>query len=222
MTGTAPDGPQDEGELTVVAVHPERTGDPATLRWHVPGPALPATDEPHGGPALAGLVETRLLATALVGAQEVTTTLAEGQSWTIAGPAVRRAVQETVAALRSRPARPVAERDAALRELAELVVAGAGPYAASHGGRIELVAVQDDIVSVRLGGACHGCPAQSFTVHRRLEEDLRRGAPWLREVRVVDRRGASDQGAEAADCGAGDGSTTGRPLVLFRTPPARR
>ncbi len=221
MTGAGPLLPAetavDEPDLTVVAVHPERTGDPATLRWHVPGPALPATDEPHGGDGLAGLVDEGILVDAVVGLDDVTTTLAAGRAWSADGARVRVAVQETIAALRARPALPPAERDEALRGLAELVVAGAGPYAASHGGRIELVDVADDVVSVRLGGACHGCPAQSFTVHRRLEADLRHGAPWLREVRVVDQRPGS-AGGDPAGCDPQDGPTW-RPLVLFRSRP---
>jgi len=210
--------PSDEpAEITVVAVHPERTPDAATLRWHVPGTPLPRTDERHGGGALAQLVESGVLVGAVVGTDDITTTLADRRSWVSEGSTVRAAVQEAVAGLRARPPLPPAERDAALRELAGLVVAGAGPYAASHGGRIELVSVQDDVVSVKLGGACHGCPAQSFTVHRRLEADLRQGAPWLREVRVVDQRPASGE-ADPADCAVPDGSTR-RPLVLFRSRP---
>ncbi len=217
---TSPEaGPAAGGADEVVALHPERTPDPATLRWHVPGPALPRTGDPHGGEALAALVDAGILVAAVVGTDEVSTTLAEGRSWSVEGAAVRTAVQQTVSALRARPPLPPAERDAALRELAELVVAGAGPYAASHGGRIELVSVQDDVVSVTLGGACHGCPAQSFTVHRRLEADLRAGAPWLAEVRVVDARpGHGDPG----QAGCADDVPARRPLVLFRTPTRRR
>ncbi|MGW3588358.1 NifU family protein [Streptomyces fungicidicus] len=36
---------------------------------------------------------------------------------------------------------------------------------------------------VRLGGACHRCPASWFTLHQRLERRLRRRHPGLREVR---------------------------------------
>ncbi len=212
---TGPVTPVEVTDGSVVAVHPERTADPLTLRWYVPGPALPRAEEPHGGGALAALVALGVLADAEIGPEGLTTTLASGRSWPQEGAAVREAVQATVAAARARPARPPAERDAALRQLAELVVGGAGPYAASHGGRIELVSVQDDVVSVRLGGACHGCPAQAFTVHRRLEADLRHGAPWLREVTVVEQRPGAGSGA---DCALPEGSTR-RPLVLFRSRP---
>ena len=204
-------------EPDVVAVHPERTQDPASVRWHVPGPGLPRTMQANGGGELSALVAGGVLVGVDAGLDAITTTLAPGRSWSADGARVRAAVQATVAELRARPPLPPAERDAALRELAELVVRGAGPYAASHGGMIELVGVDDDVVSVRLGGACHGCPAQSFTVHRRLEADLRHGAPWLKEVRVVDRR--SDRATTGGSDCAADEPATRRPLVLFRSRP---
>lgn len=58
-----------------------------------------------------------------------------------------------------------------------------GAFARSHGGSIDLVEVRDGIVTALLGGACHGCPASWFTLHRRLERRLRRRQPGLREVR---------------------------------------
>ncbi|MEU3983781.1 NifU family protein [Streptomyces sp. NPDC026672] len=60
-----------------------------------------------------------------------------------------------------------------------------GDLARSHGGTIELVDVCDGVVSVRLRGACHGCPAAWFTLHQRLERLLRRCHPGPLEVRNV-------------------------------------
>lgn len=220
VPGVGTDAPTTEptaADEPVVAVHPESTADPLTLRWYVPGPALPRAEGPQGRGALAALVELGVLADAEIGPDGIATTLAAGRAWSLEGATVREAVQAAVAEARARPALPPAERDAALRELAELVVHGVGPYAASHGGRIELVSVQDDVVSVRLDGACHGCPAQAFTVHRRLEADLRHGAPWLREVTVVDQRPWPGVGS-GTDCAVDAGSTR-RPLVLFRSRP---
>jgi Fe-S cluster biogenesis protein NfuA len=33
-----------------------------------------------------------------------------------------------------------------------------------HGGSAELVSFEDDVVKVRLGGACHGCPLSTATL----------------------------------------------------------
>ncbi|MFG2561987.1 NifU family protein [Streptomyces sp. NPDC048496] len=76
--------------------------------------------------------------------------------------------------------------DALLHSVAREVLAGeVGDFARSHGGSIDLGDVRDGIVIVRLGGACHGCPASWFTLHQRLERQLRRRHPGLREVRNV-------------------------------------
>ena len=73
--------------------------------------------------------------------------------------------------------------DDALRAAAQDLLAGElGSFAASHGGRIDLADVRDSVVTVRLGGACHGCPAARVTLRQRLEDRLRRRCPGLRGV----------------------------------------
>jgi Fe-S cluster biogenesis protein NfuA/nitrite reductase/ring-hydroxylating ferredoxin subunit len=56
------------------------------------------------------------------------------------------------------------------------------PYVEGHGGRVELLEVQDGVVHVRLGGACQGCAASAMTLRRGVEEALRRRYPAFREV----------------------------------------
>jgi Fe-S cluster biogenesis protein NfuA len=170
----------------MTAVHPERTADPRTVRWHVVG-GVPGLDEAglRADPHLAELLATGVLVSVRTGADHLATTLAEGQSWTEAGAAVRTAVQHA-ASTASDVITPAAERDAVLEVHARRVVDEvAGPYAASHGGGIELLSVRDGVVDVRLRGACHGCPAAGWTVQARLEGHLRAAAPWLVGVRVA-------------------------------------
>jgi Fe-S cluster biogenesis protein NfuA len=66
----------------------------------------------------------------------------------------------------------------------DLLAGAVGQFARSHGGAIDLVRVHDDVVTVRLTGACHGCPAARITLHQRLERELRRRYPAL--LAVVD------------------------------------
>ena len=80
-----------------VAVHPERTGDPRTVRWQVAG-GLPNT---LGRDALHALVTAGILASAAMGPDHLTTTLEPGRSWPVDGPGIRTAVQEAVAAARA-------------------------------------------------------------------------------------------------------------------------
>jgi ferrous iron transport protein B len=72
---------------------------------------------------------------------------------------------------------------ATLRRAAHGLLDGpVGDLARSHGGHIELADVSAGVVEVRLHGACHGCPAARLTLRHRLEQQLRRQYPDVREV----------------------------------------
>jgi len=62
------------------------------------------------------------------------------------------------------------------------------PALQSHGGDIELVAVDEDtgVVSVRLQGACQGCPGAAMTLRIGVERQLRQRVPGITEVRAVE------------------------------------
>lgn len=169
----------------MTGTHPQRTGDPATLRWAATGigvaPAGPAVVAP-----LAELVEAGTLAGFEIERDAVATTLAGGFQWAEAGRTVRTAVIDTMA----RVAQTLAEldpagREAVLTRAAEQAVAElVAPIATAHGGSVALVAVVGPVVTVRLRGACAGCPAASITLHGRLEAELRRRVPWPVTVRA--------------------------------------
>jgi Fe-S cluster biogenesis protein NfuA len=56
------------------------------------------------------------------------------------------------------------------------------PYIKNHGGLIEFVEYKQNIVYVRLHGACIGCPASLFTLKLGLEEALKTAIPSILEV----------------------------------------
>src|ERR687883_1774824 len=51
------------------------------------------------------------------------------------------------------------------------------PYLGSHGGDVELLAVEDGIARVRLGGTCNGCPSSTATLRHAIEEAGARPGP---------------------------------------------
>lgn len=55
------------------------------------------------------------------------------------------------------------------------------------GGDVELVGFSDDdgIVSIRLVGACGGCPISSMTVKHGIERRVKAAVPEVTEVAVV-------------------------------------
>ncbi|MBA3390904.1 MAG: NifU family protein [Rubrobacter sp.] len=56
------------------------------------------------------------------------------------------------------------------------------PYFQSHGGKLEILGVEDGRVRVRLSGSCEGCPGTATTLSRVVEEALREGFPGFREL----------------------------------------
>lgn len=47
------------------------------------------------------------------------------------------------------------------------------PYIQSHGGDVEFVAMEGNVVKLRLLGACSGCPGAVMTLHHGIEAQLR-------------------------------------------------
>jgi Fe-S cluster biogenesis protein NfuA len=63
------------------------------------------------------------------------------------------------------------------------------PYLGSHGGDVELVAVEEGVARVRLGGTCNGCPSSSVTLRNAIEEAIMQAAP---ELEGVDAEGVTE------------------------------
>jgi Fe-S cluster biogenesis protein NfuA len=62
------------------------------------------------------------------------------------------------------------------------VIEGVRPYITSHGGDIELVAIEDGVAKVRLSGSCQGCSASSVTLHRVVRDALIEHVPEISGV----------------------------------------
>jgi Fe/S biogenesis protein NfuA len=58
------------------------------------------------------------------------------------------------------------------------------PAIAAHGGRADLVAVEDDAAYLRLSGGCAGCGMATVTLSQGIEVALRESVPEI--VRVID------------------------------------
>lgn len=56
------------------------------------------------------------------------------------------------------------------------------PYFQSHGGKLDLLGVENGRVRVRLSGSCEGCPGTATTLQRVVEEALREGFPGFKEL----------------------------------------
>lgn len=60
------------------------------------------------------------------------------------------------------------------------------PYLQSDGGDISLVEITpDNVVKVKLSGACHGCPYSMMTLKAGVEQALLKEVPEIKEVVAV-------------------------------------
>ena len=78
------------------------------------------------------------------------------------------------------------EQQTSLKERVEQVINTIRPALQGDGGDVELVDVADDgVVSVRLHGACVGCPAAGMTLKMGIERNLREKVPEVSAVVCV-------------------------------------
>jgi Fe-S cluster biogenesis protein NfuA/nitrite reductase/ring-hydroxylating ferredoxin subunit len=72
---------------------------------------------------------------------------------------------------------PVALEDRVRGALEEV-----GPYLDSHGGGVELLGIDDDVVRLALRGSCSGCPSSTATLKLAIEDAIHKAAPDVAEV----------------------------------------
>jgi len=69
---------------------------------------------------------------------------------------------------------------------AEAALESVRPYIASHGGRVEVVEVNEGVVRLRMAGECAGCSASAITLQEGIETALREGFPGFARVEVAE------------------------------------
>jgi NFU1 iron-sulfur cluster scaffold homolog, mitochondrial len=94
---------------------------------------------------------------------------------------------------------PVSPDDAGMDDDAMYSVVAAifsreiNPAVARHGGRVELLDVQDATVILRMQGGCQGCGMANVTLRQGIEGTLRRAIPGLRAIQdITDHSAGTD------------------------------
>jgi NFU1 iron-sulfur cluster scaffold homolog, mitochondrial len=160
----------------MIPLHATSTADPRRLRWVIAADQLPPRGTVRTAPGRLGvLLDSRLIEELVVEPGGILITVGAGHSWREVGDDVREALST---ALQDPAGWAVDESRSTASTLeavtAELLAGQVGALAASHGGSIELVSVVGHHVTVRMVGACDGCPGASSTLRDVLERELRR------------------------------------------------
>jgi Fe-S cluster biogenesis protein NfuA len=72
-----------------------------------------------------------------------------------------------------------------MKEQVQSILDKIRPVLQKDGGDVELVDVKDGVVSVRLTGACKGCPMSQMTLKNGIEKYLKKEIPEVVSVESV-------------------------------------
>ena len=85
------------------------------------------------------------------------------------------------------------------QRVAQVIDSQVNPAIAMHGGSAELVAVEDDVAYLRLGGGCVGCGMATVTLSQGIEVAITGAVPEIgRVVDVTDHASGTNPYFEAA------------------------
>ncbi len=69
-----------------------------------------------------------------------------------------------------------------MREKVETALNKIRPSLEADGGNVELISVKDGVVTVKLTGACAGCPMSTLTLQNGIERILKQEVPEVKQV----------------------------------------
>ena len=149
-------------------------------------------DEARGSPLAESIfaIPDADVAEVIVSGNLVTVVKRSPAPWQTVGKAVGQAIRAALAGAApavapkaaAPPATPGADDDALYERVADLFESQVNPMVARHGGRVELIDVQDAVVMVRLAGGCQGCGMADVTLRQGIEAMLQQHVPDVKGV----------------------------------------
>lgn len=160
----------------MIPIHATATSTPQQLRFVVPPGDLPSRGAVRQAPDTLGVwLDRGVIAKMVVRDADVLITLSTGNTWRDFGDQIRDALGDALRDPAGWQVDSPTDSDDRLAEIVRDLLSGqVGALAESHGGSIELVSVSGNNVTVRMAGACHGCPASESTLSGKLQRELRR------------------------------------------------
>lgn len=145
--------------------------------------------EAAGSPLAESLFALPGVREVIVSGNLVTVVKESPEAWQVAGKAVGAAIRQALAAGapaiadRTAPAGAARVSDDELYErVSDLFEQQVNPMVARHGGRVELIDVQESIVLLRMSGGCQGCGMASVTLRQGIEGMLNQYLPEVKGI----------------------------------------
>jgi Fe/S biogenesis protein NfuA len=98
------------------------------------------------------------------------------------GAAIRSLAASGAPAVAAKTSGAAVDDDALYERVARLFDEQVNPMVARHGGRVELIDVQDAVVMLRMGGGCQGCGMADVTLRQGIEGMLAQHIPEVRGI----------------------------------------
>jgi len=150
-----------------------------------------SADEATGSPLAEAIfaIPGADVAEVIVSGNLVTVVKRSTAAWPVVGKGVGQAIRAALAAgqpaVASKPAAAPAgapDDDALYERVASVFDHEVNPMVARHGGRVELIDVQDAVVMVRMAGGCQGCGMADVTLRQGIEAMLHEHVPEVKGV----------------------------------------
>ncbi len=146
-----------------------------------------SAEEAAGSPLAEALFRVPNVSDVLIAGGAVTVTKSDTAPWQMAGRAVGAAIRDALQS-GAEPVAPAATQrdpvqdDALFDKVTMIFDTRINPQVAGHGGKVDLIDVQDGIVMLRLMGGCQGCGMADVTLRQGIEATLKQIAPEVRGI----------------------------------------
>lgn len=143
--------------------------------------------EASGSPVAQAILAIPAICEVVVSGSAVTVRQFGDVPWSALEPPVRYALETVLAQGEGAPvasAAPVDE-DRTYEMVAQIFRTQINPAVAQHGGKVELIDVQDGVVVLRMMGGCQGCGMADVTLRQGIETSLKRAIPSLKGIQDI-------------------------------------
>jgi Fe-S cluster biogenesis protein NfuA len=144
------------------------------------------SEAPYGNEMADAILGLPGVEEVVVSGDTVTVVKSDDREWTALEEPIAYALQLGVQA-GDAPTVPMAEldEDDLFDDIERFFEQEINPQVASHGGKVELIDIQDLTLVVRMMGGCQGCGMANVTLKQGIEGNIRKVWPMIRGIRDV-------------------------------------